>query len=454
MSRRILHISTNDLNGGAERVATLLFKAYKARGLSARLMVGHKFGNEPDVEIIPNSENRGLLYNAVFGIPWKVISAVAKKPPAGRMYAWLQRLAQPANLLDWYRGYEDFNYPGIWQAIRKSDIDMVHAHNLHGHYFDLRVLPELSRQVPLVMTLHDAWLLSGHCAYSFGCNRWMSGCGHCPDLTIPVSIRRDATAHNWNVKKTLFAGSRLYIATPSQWLMNMVNKSILQPSLGDSRVIPYGMDISVFNANGENDSRVALGIARNSKVVLLLGDSKRKVWKDYSTMHMAIKRLMDSENKLSDLVVISVGGDVREPERFENGEIRYVPFQANMHVIASYYRAADVYIHAATEDNFPNAVLESLACGTPVVATAVGGISEQIKDAETGFLVPKGDAITMVARVIELLKDTDLRSQMSRNAIAWVRERFTLDRQVDDYLAWYEEVIADWRDWRRSLHLD
>ena len=100
--------------------------------------------------------------------------------------------------------------------------------------------------MPTVLTLHDAWLLSGHCAHSFDCERWKTGCGECPDLTIEPAIRRDATADNWVRKRDIYARSRLYVATPSPWLMGRVEQSMLAPAVEQARVIPNGVDLSVF----------------------------------------------------------------------------------------------------------------------------------------------------------------------------------------------------------------
>ncbi len=113
------------------------------------------------------------------------------------MARFFQSMAEPARVLDRRRGVEDFRFPAAWRlaelAPRRPQI--VHAHNLHGNYFDLRALPALCQAAPLVLTLHDAWLLAGHCAHSMGCERWRTGCGNCPDLGVYPAVRRDATAN-------------------------------------------------------------------------------------------------------------------------------------------------------------------------------------------------------------------------------------------------------------------
>src|SRR5204862_2786030 len=112
-----------------------------------------------------------------------------------------------------------------------------------------------SHQVPLVLTLHDGWLLSGHCAHSLDCERWTIGCGHCPDLTLDPAIRRDATAYNWRRKHELFKNSRLYIATPSRWLMQKVERSMLATYVLGARIIPNGVDLPIFHPADQQAAR-------------------------------------------------------------------------------------------------------------------------------------------------------------------------------------------------------
>jgi glycosyltransferase involved in cell wall biosynthesis len=339
-------------------------------------------------------------------------------------------------------GIEDFHFPGTRQLLDLTDQrpDVVHCHNLHGGYFDLRALPWLSRQVPVVLTLHDAWLLSGHCAHSFDCERWKRGCGHCPDLTIEPAIRRDATAYNWRRKQKIFKASRLYVATPCQWLMHKVEQSLLAPAIVEARVIPNGVDLSVFRPADKAEARSALGIPHGALVVLFAANSLRQnMWKDYRTARDAVALTFANMNA-RDLLFIALGDDGQAEEQ-AGPAVRFVPYQTEPKAVARYYQAADVYVHAARADTFPNTVLEAQACGTPAVATAVGGIPEQVEDGLNGFLVPAGDAPALAARLTQLLSDHELRARMGLQAVEVARRRFDLSRQADAYLDWYQELV-------------
>jgi glycosyltransferase involved in cell wall biosynthesis len=116
-------------------------------------------------------------------------------------------------------------------------------------------------------------------------------------------------------------------------------------------------------------------------------------------------------------------------------------------------------VHAARvgAENHSLAILEALACGTPVVATDVGGIPEQVKslrpassggahgaypDSATGILTSPGDAKALAEAVTILIEDSALLRAMSSNAVKDARRRFDLQTQVDAYLDWYGEIMA------------
>jgi glycosyltransferase involved in cell wall biosynthesis len=441
---RILQVSSADIAGGAERVAWDLFQAYRRRGYQSWLAVGLKRSTDPDVFSIPNSELEGSWARLWSGLSDRLHANIQNSPgklDPGRI---ARKLSQPVRSIHEFLGMEDFNFPGTRELLKLTPqaATLVHCHNLHGDYFDLRALSSLSRQIPVVLTLHDAWLLSGHCAHSFDCEGWQSGCGHCPDLTIYPAIRRDATAYNWRRKRRILASSQIYLTTPCKWLMDRVQKSILAPAIAEARVIPYGIDLSVFHPGDQQATRAKLNLPGDARVFLFAANNaRRSIWKDYETMQEAIRRVAGSAGAGQRKVIFVTLGSEGPTERLGHAELRFVTFQSEAATVADYYRAADVYLHAARADTFPNTVLEALACGTPVVATGVGGIPEQIEDGKTGFLVPAGDSVRMEQRITKLLENDEVRIGMGLAAAEFAGKRFSLEREVDDYLKWYQEIL-------------
>jgi len=432
-----LQINTTDIGGGAEKIAWDLHQGYVSRGYDSWLAVGRKRSHDPTVLRIPNE-----AYWAFWIKFLKKISEL-RNPVPTRIRRWCSHLAKIHHRIAKTQGYENFYFPGSRRLLDlpPSPPDIIHCHNLHGWYFDLRALPALSARRPVMLTLHDSWMLSGHCTYSFDCERWKIGCGQCPYLDISHPIRRDASAYNWKRKQRIYTKSRFYVATPSRWLMQMVEQSMLAPAVIEGRVIYNGMDLSHFCPTEKVSVRAKLGIPLNAKVILTTAvkilQNRRK---DYPTMREAISLLARRHPKQS-LHFIALGGE-QPSEEIEQITIQFIPFLSDETTVAQYYQAADIYIHAARADNLPNTVSEALACGMPVVATAVGGIPEQIDDGKTGFLVPPGNPKEMAAAIQKLLQDSTLRHQMSIRAAETAQRRFDRNRMVEEYLEWYQKIIA------------
>lgn len=454
----VLTVNTADEGGGAEAIAMSLALSYRALGVRSYMAVGYLQQNLEGLFSLAAYNNPGIWKRG-----WALLAARGPEVDKGSgTHATLPQflgrcIAQPMRWMHRELGHEDFDFPSSWRLLTLAPEcpSVLHLHNVHGGYFDLRALPWLSRQVPTVVTLHDAWMLSGHCAHSFDCERWRTGCGSCPDLNLLPRIKRDGTAYNWKRKRQLYRRSQIYLATPCEWLMSKVKQSILGPAILESRVIPNGIDTSVFRPADRAAVRLALGVPARAKVVLFAANGiRRNPWKDYSTIRKTFELLTHLMPR-TDLLLIGLGEDAPS-ECVGSAEIRFVRYQKTPAVVAQYYQAADVYAHAANADTFPTTILEALACGTPVVATAIGGIPEQIKgmetdtaaiggygrDKATGVLVAFRDAQAIAVTIERLFADGELLSQLSENAARDARTRFARHRQVEAYLSWYKQILA------------
>lgn len=437
----ILQVSLADIEGGAEKIAWTLHQSYLARGNDSWLAVGRKASNAPNVLRIPHDAYRSVWQRfwGKFSLFWY---------PHRNRHRYISRLywacfeLGSGHIQKGLRGLENFNFPATHHLLElpPQKIDILHGHNLHGNYFDLRELPFLSHRVPVVLTLHDAWLLSGHCAHSFDCERWKIGCGNCPDLKSYPGLVRDATAENWQRKHDIYRQSRLFIVTPCQWLLAKVQQSMLTKVEQQTRVIPYGIDLTIFHLANKRSVRQKLDLPIDTDILLFAANGIRKnVFKDFHALRTAIIKI--AEHRLQRPILFLALGESAPPEQIGRAQIRFIPFQQDTKAVAQYYQAADLYLHAAKADTFPNTVLEALACGTPVIATAVGGIPEQVSHGKTGLLTPSGDVNALSEAILSMLSDPARLHEMGSRAVDDARQRFNMVRMVDNYLNWYQEVL-------------
>lgn len=420
----ILQVSASDTGGGAERVAADLHRAYLDRGLSAYLAVGSRRLDTLNAVEIPGAAPRAPL------------------TPFGRFRLRLARiLADPASLVDKARGLEDFNFAGTRRllSLLPERPDVLHFHNLHGGYFDLRQLPMLTRSIPSAITLHDTWLTAGHCVYTLGCARWRTGCGQCPDVTRPMTLSKDSSAPNWRRKRDVLQRSRLYVAGPSRWVLRQAAESILADATVAEFHIPNGVDTTVFTPGDTRAARASLGIDPDAfMVTFTAGSEQPNVFKDPTSAMRAIPAI--AAGVADRPVVFAAMGDAGSIDT--SGIVR-LPFSSDPADVARYLHASDVYVHMAHGDNQPLAILEAQACGVPVVASDVGGIAETVVDDVTGILVSEGDAVSLAQAVVALAEDPMRLSAMRSAAAAHALGHFSRDTMVDGYLAMYQTMLAD-----------
>jgi glycosyltransferase involved in cell wall biosynthesis len=441
--------------GGANRVAMRLQERFLARGLESDLFVGLDEGTHARAHRLPhdNYRRQNRWTSLVLSLRPRLYDTVARneEPIPSKL---LRLLAEPTRYLHRVLGHEDFCYPATQDLLQlaKGAPQVVLCHNLHGGYVDLRALPQLSEQVPFILTIHDLWLITGGCSYPLECDRWRSGCGHCPHREQLSSRRRDGTAYNWSTKKKIYKRSRLYVSAPSSWTLEKVRESTLADAVADARVIPNGVDLEVFCPGDKNTARRRLGLPMNATVLLTTGaylDKNRikNVGMIFEAAGIAAKASPERR-----IIVVALGsdGNVQPSADYHTIHTGYIDQDA---AIANYYQAADLYLHSAIAETWCLAVTQALACGKPVVTTNVGGIRDQILSLDdsrtqtyagvckpTGILINPGDIRAMAQAIGHLVREEELRAELGKNAVREAGRLFGINRQVDTYLDWFSEL--------------
>ena len=106
-----------------------------------------------------------------------------------------------------------------------------------------------------------------------------------------------------------------------------------------------------------------------------------------------------------------------------------------------YMASMDLAVHPSLSDSFPQALIEAMAVGTPVIATNVGGIPEIVSHNLTGVLVPPGDASPLARAILDLYRDPQRRQMLGKAGMKTVRQRFTLDAMITQQLRLYEALL-------------
>jgi len=335
----------------------------------------------------------------------------------------------------------------VWKAIAEADV--VHLHWVNKGFVSLGGLEALMcLNKKVVWTCHDMWPFTGGCYHPRGCAHFEGGCGNCHYLKVPGE--RDLSRRVFSAKQSMYAvaGSQLQFVTPSQWLREQALKSGA-PTIEQRdciAVIPNPIDTDYFRP-AEQDS-VGMkakpftvdmqGASKESFVLMFAAANLGNVAKGFAEFRLICNSLYDmGYTQLHALVV----GENRLGDLGLKCSFTELGFIADAQRMRDAYWQADVYVTTSHEENLPTTIMESLSCGVPVAAFAVGGIPEMIESegvANTGWLAPKMDTQTLIDGIADYFNSrAEVRSEMSSRCRLSAIEKYAAAGVAQRYLAVY-----------------
>ncbi len=338
-------------------------------------------------------------------------------------------------------GLEVFSAANLLNPTRLHS-DQINADvvNLHWTAFMIdypTFFDSIDDRTPIVWTVHDMNPLTGGCHYSSGCERFKLGCGHCPQLV--KSSANDESAISFQTKRKSLRNKNLTIVAPSQWMLNLARSTDVFPERTRFEQIRYGFDLEELKPLDKYIARRQLGIDGEDCVVVGFGaEDINHHRKGFHLLLEALKNL--SAN--AQIKCLVFGSGELPGESADLPEVISVGFVDSVFRKALVYSAMDMFVMPSLEDNSPQTGLESMACGTPVVAFAAGGIPEYVKQYETGITVPVGN-VDQLAESISWLSDNPVaRAKMSDFARQFVVKHHRIDLQTRQYLKLYRDLLG------------
>lgn len=320
---------------------------------------------------------------------------------------------------------------GFSRSVHKQTghCDVMHIHNVHGYYMDYKKLlaPWVNR--PVIWTWHDMWGATGRCAFSFECTGWESGCLSCPHKEYYPAAWIDRAASEYDDKFAVFSSlQNLQIVCPSRWLA----QKAVQRGFDAARVhvIPYSLDMDRFRPANSDALRHKFDLPLNKTVVLFVAANCADPRKGY--MHFA------QSTEHEDCLALAVGLDPKEPA----SHVRHLGAMNDEAALVEFYQLADVLMVPSLADNYPNTVLESLACGTPAVGYAVGGVGE-ILEAPGCESVTTGDIAKLTEALKRFLKlDGATRGALQVPLLAHAQSLWSSKAVADQYLSLIHQGVG------------
>lgn len=359
--------------GGAGMAAARLHESLLNNDIESRLYVQNINKLNPETFLI--SEHNNTLCNNKFISPeWLAFNAV-------NQHALSKYTNRPT-------GLEMFSVP--WSSTDLSSISYLsdtNLINLHWISGTVSILDNIQflKNKKIVWTLHDMNPFTGGCHYASACDGYTRQCGKCPQLGS--NFAKDLSNEIWRIKKEAYKNLDITIVSPSSWLAKCAKQSTLLGSF-PVHVVPNSVPTSIFKPLSSSNLKNSLNINPKNHVILFGADDIYNNRKGFNLLIDSINTLKLTSRNITLCLFGKNANKLLHKFEYETVPLDQVESE---YELASIYSMADITALPSIEDNLPNIILESFACGTPVVGFNTGGIPEAIDHKINGYVANKND---------------------------------------------------------------
>jgi glycosyltransferase involved in cell wall biosynthesis len=323
----------------------------------------------------------------------------------------------------------------VCQVIADLRPDVINIHNIHsasrsGWFVDL--VRDCADRALTVWTLHDMWSFTGRCAYNYDCQKFIMGCdAACPTLTEYPELEAGRITWAWQQRKLMMADQpQLMAVTPSHWLQRVAKSGLWAGH--QIEVIPNGLPLDVYRPLDKRLAQTALGIETSGPTILAAAQ-------DWSERRKGGKILLEALEQIScrpfTLLTLGVGQLPFVAEGVRVYPLDYIDHERTRVLV---YNAADVFVHPAPVDNFPNVVIEAFACGTPVLGFPIGGVPEMVRPYKTGWLANELSSQALAVALEAVLDEVKHGVNLSDSCRAVAETEYGDDLQARRYLSLFQ----------------
>lgn len=404
---KVIHISFSDLSGGAAVAAYRIHKAQLSIGIDSEFWVEKAISGDFTVK------NKG---SAVLNFGKLVFPKVIFK-----LFRTENKILHSLALFPSF----------LIKKINESNADFVNLHWIQNEMLSIEDIKKIKK--PIIWTLHDMWAFCGAEHYTDDL-RWQEGYFN----QNRPNYEKGLDLNKWVWKRKLRNWKKPFtIVTPSIWLHECSLKSVLFNKFNNV-CIPYPIDTLKWKPINKEHARNILNLPIESPLILFGavggGNDPRK---GFDLLCEALNFL---NAKITNVELVVFGQNKPKNELNLGFPAHYMGHLHDEISLRILYSAADVMIIPSRQDNLPNTGIESHACGTPVVAFDIGGLSDIVEHKVTGYLAKPFDTLDMAEGIFWVLSVAENLSHLSENASKKANGIWNMEVIGRRYLDLYDSI--------------
>jgi len=416
---RIVHVSTDDISGGAARAAYRLHTGLRRLGHDSSMYVANRRSKDPHV----------TAFDASMDWPSRVRRRLRRERIA-RDFARYST-SRPAGFEVFSDDRSEYGDDFIKHL---PPCDVINLHWIACYVDHEAFFSAVPKKTPVVWRIADMNPITGGCHYDEGCGKYLSGCGSCPQLGS--NDVNDLSQQVWERKRKIFGGiesRRLHFVALNRW---MASNLAQHPFLNrfPVTIIPNGLDTDMFAPRNRKFAREVLGLPQDATIILFVASNVQIRYKGFLPLTEALSGLKGQDK----LLLISVGTKSKLNLEVPHEHLGHIN---DDRMLALTYNAADLFVIPSLQDNSPNTVLESMACGIPVVGFKTGGVPDMVRDGVTGLLAPCNDVAALKAAIEDLIRKPSKREEMGINSRRVALHEYSLVVQAERYDKLYQSLL-------------
>jgi len=317
------------------------------------------------------------------------------------------------------------------RLLKTEQVDIIHSHYAHMPDVLLRLV---GVNVPILTTVHTTIASQREGTRASGL--------HFGSLERSEKFTLGMYPIFEMLERLYFSRGGMYV-TPSRWMKNGLKSKLCKKAT--VKVVRNSVDLANYSTKSSEPGSDIEQLVQGRRVVLYCG--RLLAMKGVNTLIRSIPRVLELAGDMNPLFIFAGPGSATPYMRYLK-ELRVNPdnyFFAGplkRQEVFSLMRRAALLVVPSFMENSPFTILEGMACGTPVVATNVGGIPEIIRDRHDGLLVNPGSSHKLSEAIFAVLTDPSLASVLTNNAKRTIRERFSWPANLSDYVTMYEEACG------------
>lgn len=417
---RVLIVNTSERTGGAAVAANRLMSALNNNGVKAKMLVREKVTD--DITVVSLSQSLLSQWHFLWErwcIFWHLHFS--------KTHLWEIDIANSGTDITHLREFQE--------------ADVIHLSWVNQGMLSLNSIRKIIKSgKPIVWTMHDNWPATGICHYARGCQRYSSSCGNCP-LLPHHGGKNDLSAKIFQKKKQLYQSGNIYFVSCSRWLENQAKGSALFSGQHITN-IPNPIDMNIFRPQDKHEARKCIGLPVDKRLILFVSQKVTDERKGMAFFVEAIQHLVDKHPSMKEeTAIVILGGhseEVAEQLALPAYPLGYVSEEKQ---IVNVYNAVDAFVLPSLEDNLPNTIMESMACGVPCVGFKVGGIPEMIDHEKNGYVANYRDAADL-AEGIHWVMDVADQTALKQACVHKVAHNYSQRAVAMRYIEIYNHAMA------------